>query len=114
MFNRPISAHRLGDTIQYNKFINDDGDKPEFDATITIENVRFQRKTEMKYNNNGQQILLKGKVFIDAVNSTNADEGLFVENSEVIFRNDTYIVHEVREFAPEKNLGVRHWELVLQ
>lgn len=109
-----MSPYRLGDTIQIETYVGDTGDEPTFDTAVTIENVRFQRKSIIKDTGHGLQTLLKGKVFIDAVNSTNADSSRFTEGSIVYFDSEPFVVHEVREFAPQAGMGVRHWELVLK
>jgi Minor capsid protein len=107
---KPIPKKLLPHTIEYERFTGEGRNGPTYDMAVTVKNVRMEPTSEKSIDNNGEQIQLKSKLFIDAVNSSPLID--LKEKSVVHFDEKDYYVQSIATFYTNTVL-VHHWELGL-
>lgn len=107
---KAIPKKLLPHTIEYERFAGDGRNGPTYDMAITVTNVRIEPTSEKSIDNNGEQIQLKSKLFIDAVNSSPLID--LKDKSVVHFNEKDYYVQSIATFYTDNSL-VHHWELGL-
>lgn len=107
---KPIPKKVLPHSIEYERYAGEGRNGPTYDMAITVNNVRIEPTSEKVVDSNGEQIQLKSKLFIDAVNS--APTVHLKEKSIVHFNGNDYYIQSVAPFYANSSI-VHHWELRL-
>jgi hypothetical protein len=94
----------LVDTIVYEKITGkDDYQKPQYDAPITVSNVRIDRTTKYSYTSDGRDILWNAVIFCYTGLSKPMQD--FTEESRVTFDGKGHIIRNVLKncepYSPE-------------
>lgn len=107
---KPIPKKVLPHSIEYERYSGEGRNGPTYDMAITVKNVRIEPTSEKIVDGNGEQIQLKSKLFIDAVNSTPAVH--LKAKSIVHFNGNDYYIQSVAPYYANST-NVHHWELRL-
>lgn len=110
---KPIPKRMLVHTIIYEEY-EEEGPfgGGDFADPITIEGVRVEPSSSIRQNSNGEEIVLKGTVFLDAQNTPLYRK--LKEKSKVTFGDDDYRVHQCQALFALDGVTPHHFEVELQ
>jgi len=108
---KPIPERLLIHTIQYEEFTRDGAFGEEFKPIVTIPFVLVQPKTQIRRNDAGEEIEIKAIVFIDALNTPNAQP--LKEKSKVYFNNREWRVKSCESLYALNPTAPHHYEVML-
>lgn len=87
----------------------DDFSNPILADPVPIHFVRFDESTVFSRDNTQNKIVAEGVLFIDAVNSKYIPK--FVEESQITFKDKTYVVKKIITLYQPKSNNVHHYEI---
>ncbi|QKS71663.1 minor capsid protein [Paenalkalicoccus suaedae] len=104
---RPIPKRLLPHTIGYKKYLGKGREGIEYAEEQEIKHVRMEPSSSLTRDNNGQEVLKRSTLFIDARNSDPVIK--MSEQDIVVFDEDEYIVNKVDSLYARSS-NVHHYE----
>lgn len=109
---KPIPKRLLPNSIQYEEWLKNDGNKPVFANPVTLKYVKVDEQKQLKVTSDGKEVVGNALLFYDYVNS----EGLIkkpVPESKITFEDRVYKIVDTDILRSDSNVP-HHFEVLLK